>query len=495
MGRNGGMIVKVLTAAVFVMTIASIFSGNVGNINNKQQQRPTPKDQTNEHTRTSSPIPNTHLLIPELQSHQQTEHISSSKSNTVSTYIQDKIAAWKLWQSTNKNSPPSPTNILPPNSTTTNAPTALSELNIPIPSSSSSPIRPTILKLSILTSWDQSASERALFTHFYHATLHAYPFHILRTPILADIWSKPAYILSHLLHELAKPPGERAQWLFWFDADTIILNAKIPLHVFLPPATFDDVNLLVGHDWNGLNNGVYPIRVHPWSVELLTTILTYPIYKPEEPLPLRDQTAMANILQMPRFKRHTAVVPMHWFNAYHRVINASAEDMMAKPGDLLVHLAGVPDRFAVMEEWLRKVEDKIGGFEVEYAELGLREEIGAFWRGFEAERKRVGRLIGGLMSEVEEIEREFRKILEQGVEMTMQKEVIEGVEQVLERKKKVWEDFYAKQDLETVRNVTQQLEEVSGRRAQGDVSSGSALTVYRPSNSFRPWQLSAHTLL
>lgn len=444
------------------MTIASILSGNVGD-NIQQQRNLSPKSPNGDNEQA---ISNTHTPPPELQTHGQNDHAqpqSYSKSNTVSTYIQDKIATWKLWQSKTNRYPPSSLNTFQPESvnssiTTTNNNTSSNPFPLTIPTSDSpSPLRPTILKLSMLTSWDQSAYERALHTHSQHALQHTYPFHILRVPILADIWSKPAYILSHLLLELSKPIASRAQWLFWFDADTIILNKRIPLEVFLPPATFDDINLLVGHDWNGLNNGVYPIRVHPWSVELLTTILSFPIYKPDEALPLRDQSAMATILTQPRFKRHTAVVPMHWFNGYHRVINASAEDMMAKKGDLLVHLAGVPDRFAVMEEWLRKVEDGEQGFEVEFEKTGLREEIRGFWKDFEEERKRAEGEIEALRVEVEGLEREFRGVV--GVEGKRK----EGFERALERKRKVWEDFYARQDLDVVRDVVEALREVSGQ--------------------------------
>jgi len=465
LGRNGGTVVKVLTAAVFLMTIASILSGNVSN--NREQQDLSPKSSNGDTEQASSP----HTPPPEFQSHGQDEHAPYSKSNTVSTYIQDKIATWKLFQSTNRYPPSSPnTNTLQPesinnNSSTTNNTSSSNPSSLPIAIPDSplpSPLRPTILKLSMLTSWDQSAYERALHTHSQHSLQHSYPFHILRVPILADIWSKPAYILSHLLLELSKPVAARAQWLFWFDADTIILNKLIPLQVFLPPATFDDINLLVGHDWNGLNNGVYPLRIHPWSVELLSTILAFPIYKPDEALPLRDQSAMASILNMPRFKRHTAVVPMHWFNGYHRVINASAEGMMAKKGDLLVHLAGVPERFAVMEEWLRRVEDGEDGFEVEFEKVGLREEIRGFWEDFEEERKREEREVEALREEVEGLEGEFAGVVDGEGEGEGEGEMRREVERVFERKRKVWEDFYARQDLELVRGVVEELREVSG---------------------------------
>jgi len=286
---------------------------------------------------------------------------------------------------------------------------------------------------------------------------------VLRQPILSDVWSKPAYILSCLLRELGKAPSERAQWLFWFDADTILLNPNIPLDVFLPPANFDDVNLLVGYDWNGLNNGVYPIRVHPWSVELMTTILTFPIYKPDEPLPLRDQTAMEEVLRMSRFSRHTAIVPMKWFNGYHRVINESADHMMARPGDLLVHLAGVPDRFAVMEQWLQKVEEHLPEYEAEYKQTSYQQDIRKFWEEYAEKRLQTEKEVEQLTNEAKELEKEYKPMVTDRIDELKRKADAETVKKILEafdRKRKVFDDFYMKQDLGLVRNVTAQMKEV-----------------------------------
>lgn len=55
--------------------------------------------------------------------------------------------------------------------------------------------------------------ERAFRLHEAHDRLHGYKSFVLREQMLEGFWSKPAYILSLLLQEMAKPELERLQWL------------------------------------------------------------------------------------------------------------------------------------------------------------------------------------------------------------------------------------------------------------------------------------------
>lgn len=55
--------------------------------------------------------------------------------------------------------------------------------------------------------------ERALKLHEIHAEARGHPMHVLRERVLSGLWSKPAYILSVMLQELAKPEGQRLEWL------------------------------------------------------------------------------------------------------------------------------------------------------------------------------------------------------------------------------------------------------------------------------------------
>ena len=229
--------------------------------------------------------------------------------------------------------------------------------------------------------------DRALQTHETHNKKHGYPMYILRQSILDDVWTKPAYILSLILRELAKPAEERLEWLFWVDADTIMLNTHIPIEVFLPPShEWEDVNLMISHDMNGLNNGVFPIRVHSWSAELLSAIVAFRYYRPDDELIFRDQSAMSYLLEDRKFSAHTLIVPQRWFNAYQGEHNETLAPFQVRRGDFLVHFAGVPDRDNRMKYWLDRAEQHSPDWEIDIQHTSFPEEIRNFWAELAIER-------------------------------------------------------------------------------------------------------------
>lgn len=253
--------------------------------------------------------------------------------------------------------------------------------------------RPVIGKVSIIVG-DQPSNrlyERALRTHTAHNRLHNYQMFTLRESILDDVWTKPAYILSIILRELAKPAVERLHWLLWVDADTIILNPNIPAELFLPPETADgewnDIHMLVTYDWNGLNNGVFPIRVHPWSVSLLSAILAFRHYRPDADLTFRDQSAMAMLLEEPAFRKHVMHAPQRWYNAYRGEINETIAPFQFRRGDFLVHFAGDPERDEHMRYWLERAEQHEDEWEVALKYTTYPGEVKEFWRAASLERR------------------------------------------------------------------------------------------------------------
>ncbi|KAF4248162.1 hypothetical protein CNMCM8980_006281 [Aspergillus fumigatiaffinis] len=127
------------------------------------------------------------------------------------------------------------------------------------------------------------------------------------------------------------------------------MNPDMPLETFLPPPEFSDIHMLLTKDWNGMNNGVFPIRVHPWAVELLSAAIAYPVVRPDVELFWPDQSALANLLQENEyFSRSVVYCPLRWFNAYMRQPNGeglnpdSPAYLQVHPGDLLVHFPGTP---------------------------------------------------------------------------------------------------------------------------------------------------------
>ena len=240
--------------------------------------------------------------------------------------------------------------------------------------------RTRIGKATILFSGN-SFWERCIRTHEQHDKVHGYRLHVLRQQLMDDVWSKPAYILSLLLRELSKHESERLDWLFWVDADTIILNPYVPIETFLPPGgtEFDDIYLMYSNDWNGLNNGVFPIRVNQWAVNMFAAIVAYRHFNPQDPLIFRDQSAMNTLMQEPEFAKHIMQAPQRWFNAYQGEHNETLQPFQVRRGDLLVHFAGVPAREERMQYWLERAEQHLDDWEVPVKSTSYLQEARDFW--------------------------------------------------------------------------------------------------------------------
>jgi hypothetical protein len=97
----------------------------------------------------------------------------------------------------------------------------------------------------------------------------------------------------------------------------------------------------VTEDWNRLNNGIFYLQVSAWSVEILSAVIAYRTFRPLEPLPFTEQSAMAAILRDPKFQRHVAVVLFAWFNSYPSDWSLDGVSQQVKHGDMVLHSAGV----------------------------------------------------------------------------------------------------------------------------------------------------------
>lgn len=63
--------------------------------------------------------------------------------------------------------------------------------------------------------------DRVVRSHLVHNKKHGYKMHILRRDITGSYWNKLSYLLSLIVAELAKPPGERVEWFMYVAAITI----------------------------------------------------------------------------------------------------------------------------------------------------------------------------------------------------------------------------------------------------------------------------------
>ncbi|RDW65214.1 hypothetical protein BP5796_09906 [Coleophoma crateriformis] len=213
--------------------------------------------------------------------------------------------------------------------------------------------------------------------------------YVLRENILRGLWSKPAYISAVIEQELAKPPSKRLKWLFWTDADLVLMNPNIPLDIFLPPEPeFKHIDVLVTKDVNGLNNGVFAVRVNANAARLFSAVVSWKIYKPDVRLKYNDQSALENLLSQDLWVNKTAWMPQRWINAYPvKMLNATTLTNKKplkynfRAGDLLIHFAGNQDhkRHERMAYWMNIAEKHLPQYEVPLDKTSLKKDIGRFW--------------------------------------------------------------------------------------------------------------------
>lgn len=180
----------------------------------------------------------------------------------------------------------------------------------------------------------------------------------------------------------------------WVDADSIVINPAVSPEAFLPPANLDKVWAVVTADGNGLNDGVFYLRVHHSSVDLLTETIDYNFAHPEEDLGwLGEQIAMGRVIE----KRETAArkagtptgiawIPRLWFNSFQ-----TDSGYEGGPGHHIVHFAGLGDtRLGLMEQWLTELKADQAKWEVPFAETFYQQAIPKFWDDYAVSLSKEG---------------------------------------------------------------------------------------------------------
>ena len=166
----------------------------------------------------------------------------------------------------------------------------------------------------------------------------------------------------------------------WFDADTILLNPKVPWTAFLPPAKFSNIHFLASKTWDGFNSGVFFMRVHEWSVRMLADAQALPTWKPEMSLVWPDQQAMSESFSRPELRDAVVFQPLHWWNEFQLQENMVRDKPNIHPGDLLIHFAGlVVDKAEYMGPWLDKVENMSDEWAVPLENTSYLSNIKEYW--------------------------------------------------------------------------------------------------------------------
>jgi hypothetical protein len=143
-------------------------------------------------------------------------------------------------------------------------------------------------------------------------------------------WSKIRFLLEEL---------PRCDWVFWSDADSLVMNSAVPLSWFLD----DAYDLVLSRDgFNGLNTGSFFVRNTAWAAAFLERVywqeqfLHHPFWE--------NAAVMALYAADPEVRCHIQVVPNKLFNGY-------ITDGTYVPGDFVVHFAGLKQREVFMKNY------------------------------------------------------------------------------------------------------------------------------------------------
>lgn len=165
----------------------------------------------------------------------------------------------------------------------------------------------------------------SLRTKYAYAARHGFDVSAVRGRIAKDrpaSWSKIPLCRQNLDH---------CDWLWWLDADAAITNSEIDVRRYCD----NDADLVATHDANGINCGSFLLRNSDGARRLLdkawarTEFIDHPWW---------EQAAIAAVLSEDDTIK-VKVIPQ-------RAINSYPENW--QPGDLVIHLAGKPNRADLM---------------------------------------------------------------------------------------------------------------------------------------------------
>jgi hypothetical protein len=185
---------------------------------------------------------------------------------------------------------------------------------------------PSADRLTLLTAYDvgyAAIGDLSRANKDAYCQRHGYRF-VCRTdgfdPTRAASWSKVRFLLEEL---------PRADWVFWSDADALVMNSTVPLTRFVQ----DSVDVVFSGDpYHGINCGHILVRNTPWSLGCLervwnrTEFLDHPFWENAAVIQMYAEDA--------EVRRHTVVVPNKLFNGFPYERGGYTE------GDFIVHFAG-----------------------------------------------------------------------------------------------------------------------------------------------------------
>lgn len=121
--------------------------------------------------------------------------------------------------------------------------------------------------------------------------------------------------------------GRKDHWLFWSDADAMVVNQSIPLESIID----DGYDLIYAYDWLMLNAGMLFMKCSDWTDAFLKQV--YDAREFDNARALDQSSFQSHLDKLPpgELAEHVKILPKHAMNVY-------LEEY--RPGDFLMHMAG-----------------------------------------------------------------------------------------------------------------------------------------------------------
>src|ERR1700761_1334406 len=146
------------------------------------------------------------------------------------------------------------------------------------------------------------------------------------------------------------------------------------------------INFLGTVDEDGLNCGVFFMRVNEWSVEVLIEVIEIRDSHPAlVHVDDKSQKALEIVLKDENFRKNVAYQPRLWYNAYQ----TGVDKFEGERGDLLVHFHSIGgDKWSAMADLIEKTSEWKQKWNVPLDYTNYESEVEDYW-----ERIRKGQFL------------------------------------------------------------------------------------------------------
>lgn len=209
-------------------------------------------------------------------------------------------------------------------------------------------------RIAIVTLYDKGYAEIAKYADLNkkaYAKKHNYSLFIYKDkeewldPSREAVWNKIPVIQKWL---------KDYDWVFWTDADALIMNDAIELESLID----ENYDIVVPQDFRGINLGNFLVKKSAWTDQFLKE---WYLPKNYTKLGFMEQDVFTKLYKKSEDVRaHIKIVPSRVMNSYIAIVcnlaPAQRKECLYQPGDFIVHFAGLPkpNKKNLMQEWYNK---------------------------------------------------------------------------------------------------------------------------------------------